>query len=113
MKTKKKTKWELFRKQGALQVFVWMGMIYLIIFNLIPMFGIIMGFKRLFHYQRSERNLYKPLGRNKMVQGICDGLQIRNLGEKYRDAQCVEADLHIPAADSVCSDDQRDSQLSF
>ena len=45
MKTKKKTKWELFRKQGALQVFVWMGMIYLIIFNLIPMFGIIMGFK--------------------------------------------------------------------
>ena len=48
-----------------------------------------------------------------MVQGICDGLQIRNLGEKYRDAQCVEADLHIPAADSVCSDDQRDSQLSF
>lgn len=45
MKTEKKTKWQLFRKQGALQVFVWMGMIYLIIFNLIPMFGIIMGFK--------------------------------------------------------------------
>ena len=40
MKTEKKTKWQLF-----LQVFVWMGMIYLIIFNLIPMFGIIMGFK--------------------------------------------------------------------
>ena len=34
MKTEKKTKWQLFRKQGALQVFVWMGMIYLIIFNL-------------------------------------------------------------------------------
>lgn len=41
----KKTFWQRFRKQGALQVFVLSGMLYLIIFNLIPMFGIIMGFK--------------------------------------------------------------------
>ena len=45
MKTKQKTWFQRFKKQGALQVFAWMGMIYLIIFNLIPMFGIIMGFK--------------------------------------------------------------------
>ena len=45
MKTKKRSKLELFRKQKALQIFVWLGMIYLVIFNLIPMFGIIMGFK--------------------------------------------------------------------
>lgn len=37
--------WKQFKKQGALQVFVWLGMGYLIVFNLIPMFGIIMGFK--------------------------------------------------------------------
>ena len=34
-----------FKKQGMLQVFVISGMIYLVIFNLIPMFGLIMGFK--------------------------------------------------------------------
>lgn len=34
-----------FKKQIPLQVFVWAGILYLIIFNLIPMFGIIMGFK--------------------------------------------------------------------
>lgn len=45
MKTKQKSWFERFRKQGALQAFAWMGMAYLIVFNLIPMFGIIMGFK--------------------------------------------------------------------
>jgi putative aldouronate transport system permease protein len=45
MKTKQKSWFQRFRKQGALQVFAWLGMLYLIIFNLIPMFGIIMGFK--------------------------------------------------------------------
>lgn len=45
MKTKQKSWFDRFRKQRALQIFAWMGMIYLIIFNLIPMFGIIMGFK--------------------------------------------------------------------
>lgn len=45
MKIGKKTFWQRFRKQGALQLFVWLGIIYLVIFNLIPMFGLIMGFK--------------------------------------------------------------------
>lgn len=45
MEIGKKTFWQRFRKQGALQVFVWLGIIYLVIFNLIPMFGLIMGFK--------------------------------------------------------------------
>ena len=45
MKAKQQTWRQKFRKQGAIQAFVWAGMIYLIIFNLIPMFGIIMGFK--------------------------------------------------------------------
>lgn len=34
-----------FKKQGALQIFAWAGIIYLVIFNLIPMFGLLMGFK--------------------------------------------------------------------
>lgn len=34
------------------------------------------GIQRLFHHQWSERNLYKSLGRNEVVQGICDRLQI-------------------------------------
>lgn len=33
------------KKQGMIQLFVISGMIYLVIFNLIPMFGLIMGFK--------------------------------------------------------------------
>lgn len=37
--------WVRFRKQGAIQAFVWAGIIYLIIFNVIPMFGLIIGFK--------------------------------------------------------------------
>lgn len=45
MEIGKKTFWQRFRKQGALQLFVWLGIIYLVIFNLIPMFGLIMGFK--------------------------------------------------------------------
>ena len=45
MEISKKTFWQRFRKQGALQLFVWLGIIYLVIFNLIPMFGLIMGFK--------------------------------------------------------------------
>lgn len=32
-------------KQGALQLFVLAGMLYLVIFNFIPMFGLVMGFK--------------------------------------------------------------------
>ena len=41
----KQTKWRTFKKQGMLQLFVLSGMLYLVIFNLIPMFGLIMGFK--------------------------------------------------------------------
>lgn len=33
------------KKQGALQLFMWSGLIYLFIFNVIPMFGLVMGFK--------------------------------------------------------------------
>lgn len=36
---------EKIKKQGAMQLFVLAGIFYLIIFNLIPMFGILMGFK--------------------------------------------------------------------
>ena len=43
---KQKSTWlKTFRKQGMLQLFVLSGMLYLVIFNLIPMFGLIMGFK--------------------------------------------------------------------
>lgn len=43
---KQKSTWlKTFRKQGMLQIFVLSGMLYLVIFNLIPMFGLIMGFK--------------------------------------------------------------------
>ena len=41
----KKTLWKRFKKQGALQVFVLAGMLYLVVFNLVPMFGLLMGFK--------------------------------------------------------------------
>ena len=43
---KQKSTWlKTFRKQGMLQLFVLSGMLYLVVFNLIPMFGLIMGFK--------------------------------------------------------------------
>lgn len=42
MKVKKKS---TFRKQLPLQIFVLAGMAYLLVFNFIPMFGLIMGFK--------------------------------------------------------------------
>lgn len=45
MTVTRKTWFETFKKQGALQLFAWMGMIYLIVFNLVPMFGIIIAFK--------------------------------------------------------------------
>lgn len=45
MEKKKKSLWQRIKKQGALQVFVWSGLFYLLIFNVIPMFGLIMGFK--------------------------------------------------------------------
>lgn len=45
MKMKQKPWFERFQEQRTLQFFVWIGIVYLIIFNLIPMFGIIMGFK--------------------------------------------------------------------
>lgn len=35
----------LFKKQFSLQIFVLIGILYLLIFNFIPMFGLIMGFK--------------------------------------------------------------------
>lgn len=33
------------KKQLSLQLFVWAGIVYLFVFNVIPMFGILMGFK--------------------------------------------------------------------
>ena len=43
---KQNRKWiKEFKKQGMIQLFVLSGMLYLVIFNLIPMFGLIMGFK--------------------------------------------------------------------
>lgn len=45
MKQKKNEKAVTFRKQLPLQIFVLSGIAYLLIFNFIPMFGIIMGFK--------------------------------------------------------------------
>ena len=45
MEATKKTLWQRLKKQGALQLFVLAGVVYLIIFNVIPMFGLIMGFK--------------------------------------------------------------------
>lgn len=44
-KAVKRNIWKDFKRQGALQVFAWLGILYLVIFNLIPMFGLIMGFK--------------------------------------------------------------------
>ena len=41
---KKKLLYRL-KKQAPLQMFVWVGIAYLFIFNVIPMFGILMGFK--------------------------------------------------------------------
>ena len=41
----RKTLWKRFKKQGALQVFVLAGMLYLVVFSLVPMFGLLMGFK--------------------------------------------------------------------
>lgn len=34
-----------FKRQISLQTFIWIGIIYLVVFNVIPMFGLIMGFK--------------------------------------------------------------------
>lgn len=45
MVTSNKTLWQRLKKQGAIQIFVWAGLLYLVVFNLIPMFGLIMGFK--------------------------------------------------------------------
>lgn len=42
---RKKEKWKLFKKQLPLQFFVLIGIVYIMIFSFIPMFGIIMGFK--------------------------------------------------------------------
>lgn len=42
---KKPSRVRLFKKQLPLQIFVLVGIVYLMIFNFIPMFGIIMGFK--------------------------------------------------------------------
>lgn len=42
---KKPSRIRLFKKQLPLQIFVLVGIVYLMIFNFIPMFGIIMGFK--------------------------------------------------------------------
>ena len=33
------------KRQKALQIFVWLGIVYCFIFNIIPMFGLIIGFK--------------------------------------------------------------------
>lgn len=33
------------KRQRALQIFVWLGIIYCFVFNIIPMFGLIIGFK--------------------------------------------------------------------
>ena len=40
----KKTFWQRFRKQGALQVFVLAGMVYFLIFYFFPMFWIFLWF---------------------------------------------------------------------
>ena len=45
MEANKNTFWKRFKKQGAIQLFVWIGILYLVIFNVIPMFGILMAFK--------------------------------------------------------------------
>ncbi len=36
---------KVLRRQRALQLFVWSGILYLFVFNVIPMFGLLMGFK--------------------------------------------------------------------
>lgn len=45
MKQKGREEWNLFKKQISLQMFVIIGIVYLLVFSFIPMFGIIMGFK--------------------------------------------------------------------
>lgn len=42
---RKNSLWVQFKKQATIQAFVWAGILYLIIFNVIPMFGLIIGFK--------------------------------------------------------------------
>lgn len=37
--------WKRFKKQKMLHLFVWMGMVFLLIFSYTPMFGILMAFK--------------------------------------------------------------------
>ncbi len=39
-------KWKLFRKQRTLQIFVGCGLAYLLIFNYLPMAGIVVAFKK-------------------------------------------------------------------
>lgn len=38
-------RWRTFKKQYQIQLFVWLGLIFLFIFSYVPMFGIIMAFK--------------------------------------------------------------------
>ena len=45
MQTARKTLWQRLKKQGAIQLFVLSGVVYLLIFNVVPMFGLLMGFK--------------------------------------------------------------------
>lgn len=45
MNRKRGSGFKVFRKQISLQIFVLTGIVYLLIFSFIPMFGIIMGFK--------------------------------------------------------------------
>ncbi len=48
MKARKERKvsvWKLIWKQRQIQAFVWIGLLFLLIFNFIPMFGIVMAFE--------------------------------------------------------------------
>lgn len=44
-KEKKVSIWKLIWKQKQIQAFVWIGLLFLLIFNFIPMFGIVMAFE--------------------------------------------------------------------
>ena len=102
MKTKKVSSKQKtpFQKQLPLQMFALAGMLYFFIFNVIPMVGIIMGFK---DYQLSMgfKGIFtaKWVGLKYFKEFVSD---YPHADQKHDRNQCFKTDIYISAADHLC-----------
>ena len=93
-----------FVRQLDLQLFAWMGIIYLIIFCFIPMLGIVIAFKDYSINSGFGGILTSDCG-SEILPGICDRLSVWRAGAQHTGHQHSQDDFCFPRSNSFGSYD--------